>query len=142
MRLNLLTIIVISLFFLCGFFEFSIASVSNISGQVQGVWFSQYEVPESFKWKAQWIWADETGNEEVILARKKFNMKGEAKKAIVRITASDQYQLFINGQYICRGPARCAPHHQYYDILDITSLIKKGDNLVAVRSIFEPGRKS
>ena len=46
------------------------------------------------------------------------------------------------------GPARCAPHHQSYDVLDVTEALTAGKNVLAVRvhfqregvSYYEPAR--
>ena len=62
----------------------------------------------------------------MLLVRKTFDLDNIPEKAQLQITASSQYQLFINGQYVRRGPARSAPHHQSFDILDIQNLLQKG----------------
>ena len=101
---------------------------------VKGIWLqsNEKESPD-FQWKAQWLWLDKEMDMDVMLARRTFNINEIPNKAVLRITASSQYQLYINGQYVCRGPARCAPHHQSYDIFEISGILKEGENLVAVR---------
>lgn len=94
------------------------------------------------QWKAKWIWADENLKSEAILARKVFELKNVPVSSILKITASDFYQLYINGKYINRGPARSAAHHQSFDCIDVSSYLKEGENLIAVRAVFEPGAKS
>ncbi|MBO9608296.1 MAG: alpha-L-rhamnosidase N-terminal domain-containing protein [Paenibacillaceae bacterium] len=56
----------------------------------------------------------------------------EPQRAFVRITADSRYQLWINGQYVGRGPARSYPQFQSYDELDITRFVRAGTNHVAV----------
>jgi len=94
------------------------------------------------QWKARWIWADEDLKAEAVLARKTFDINTLPDEATLKITASDFYQLYINGQYINRGPARSAAHHQAYDHIDIRPYLNKGTNVMAVRAVFEPGAQS
>ncbi|NQV31192.1 MAG: alpha-L-rhamnosidase N-terminal domain-containing protein, partial [Phycisphaeraceae bacterium] len=60
-------------------------------------------------------------------------------KAHLAITASSMYELFVNGTYIGRGPARCAPHHQSFDVLDVSKALRKGQNCLAVRVHYQRG---
>ncbi|WP_430811941.1 MULTISPECIES: family 78 glycoside hydrolase catalytic domain [unclassified Carboxylicivirga] len=94
------------------------------------------------QWKARWIWADEDLKAEAVLARKTFDINTLPDEATLKITASDFYQLYINGQYINRGPARSAANHQAYDHIDIRPYLNKGTNVIAVRAVFEPGAQS
>ena len=99
-------------------------------------------------WQAQWIWMPEGVDADMLLARKAFTLPEKPARAVLSITASSRYQLFINGNYICRGPARCAPHHQSFDVLDITEPLRKGKNVLAIRvhyqredvSYYDPSR--
>ena len=82
---------------------------TKISENVVGIWYQPYETePESFEWNAQWIWLDESLGLDVLLARKSFQLNEVHKNSILRITATSNYQLYVNGEYVCRGPARCA----------------------------------
>ncbi|WP_430814980.1 alpha-L-rhamnosidase N-terminal domain-containing protein [Carboxylicivirga sp. RSCT41] len=92
------------------------------------------------QWSAKWIWSAE--NTEAILVRKTIALNALPEKALLRITASDFYLLYINGQYINRGPARCVAHHQSYDEIDIHPYLKEGNNLIALRAVYEAGAKS
>ncbi|TLX78225.1 hypothetical protein E9993_00665 [Labilibacter sediminis] len=94
------------------------------------------------QWAAKWIWAEEALQAEAILARKSFVLDAMPNQATLKITASDFYQLYINGQYVNRGPARSAAHHQSYDSINISSYLQKGENLIAIRAVFEPGAQS
>lgn len=119
------------------------SSETKISENAKGIWYQPNESEQSsFSWDAHWIWVDEELEADVIFARRVFSLEKLPQKTILRITASSLYQLYINGEYICRGPARSAPHHQSYDILDISQLLKVGDNLIAVRVHHQNGKKS
>ena len=64
------------------------------------------------------------------------------QKAILKITATSHYKLYINGQYLLQGPARSAPHHQSFDQLEITPLLEKGINTIAVKVHYQDGQQS
>jgi hypothetical protein len=89
--------------------------------------------PTKTLWRAQWIWAPKPVQADTILARKTFTLDKLPNRAKLSITASSRYQLKVNGKHIGTGPARCAPHHQSYDTLDITSALQQGLNVIAVR---------
>ncbi len=88
------------------------------------------------EWKAKWIWYPGGAHNEknqFMLARKSFHLKEIPETARLLITATSHFKLYINGNFISRGPARCNPHHQSYDVLDISDILVKGENLIAVR---------
>jgi len=117
-----------------GFFNIVQATEMTLTSGVKGIWIHPNEREDtSFTWRAQWIWLDEGTSSDVMLARRFFELTERPEKALLRISASSKYQLYINGEYICSGPARCAPHHQSYDILNISDLLREGENLIAVR---------
>lgn len=87
------------------------------------------------QWNANWIWQKGQPIEDNILlcARKTFNLDNKPDSSMLYITADSEYTLWVNGDYLGRGPARCAAHHQSYDILDISQKLKKGKNVIAIR---------
>ncbi len=54
------------------------------------------------------------------------------------ITADSRYKLWINGEYVTRGPARCWPNHQAVDRIDIAPLLRDTGNVIAVQ-VYQPG---
>ena len=110
------------------------------TGAVKGIWSDPKESINSKDWKAQWIWLSEES--PMMLSRKNFELGGQPQKAVLKITATSQYKLYINGQYIIKGPARSAPHHQSFDQLDITLLLEKGRNTIAVKVHYQAGKQS
>jgi len=110
---------------------------------VTGIWLQpdEQESP-TFTWQSHWIWMDETIESDVMLARRSFDLDQTSGKAELRITASTKYQLYMNGEYICQGPARSAPHHQSYDILDVTGMLQEGRNTLAIRVHHQSGKHS
>jgi hypothetical protein len=86
------------------------------------------------QWTAQWIWCRgvEEGRNLFCLARKRVVLERPPQSAILHVTADSHYQVWINGRHVNRGPARCLPEYQAYDILDVTDLLHAGNNVVAV----------
>jgi alpha-L-rhamnosidase len=80
--------------------------------------------------KAQAVWAK--GMQTEMNMHLGFAAKIYAKKASVAIAASSVYQLFVNGNFVCYGPARCAHGFHRVDETDISSYLTKGANTVAV----------
>lgn len=87
------------------------------------------------QWKANWIWIRGLpfGDNIMLCARKSFTLDQKPTETKLYITADSHYSLWVNGEFIGRGPARCAPHHQSFDVLDIASKLKAGKNVIAVK---------
>jgi hypothetical protein len=54
------------------------------------------------------------------------------------ITADSRYKLWVNGQFVARGPARSYPETQSVDRLDVTPYLQAGFNTLAVQ-VYQPG---
>ena len=80
------------------------------------------------------IWLDSApfGKEVYVVFRKQWRMEGTPERATLHIFADTRYILWINGQYVERGPCRFVPSHPEYDTLDVTSRLRQGDNAIAV----------
>ncbi len=90
---------------------------------------------------AFWIWPDSPNwdiHNSYALFRKTFALGQVPSKAPLLITADQSYQLFINGRFVCRGPARGFQAHWPYDEIDVRPYLKKGRNTMAVRA-YNPG---
>jgi len=87
------------------------------------------------QWTAHWIVAPEApaGTNLMFLARRSFTLSSAPERAVLYITADNYYQVFVNGVFVRRGPARSAAHHQSYDALDVASFLRAGKNTLAVR---------
>lgn len=86
------------------------------------------------KWNAKWIWVDERrrGNNQYIEARRELILQQPPAKADLRITANQQYLLFVNGIAVGRGPSPCDNGFQYFDSYEIAPLLRPGKNAIAV----------
>lgn len=90
-------------------------------------------------WKASWIWANEDQEAEMLLLRKVFLLEEAPESAVLQISASSLYKLYVNGEYLRRGAARSAPHHQAFDEFDISKYLGKGRNVIAARVHYQKG---
>ncbi len=92
-------------------------------------------IPGPARWSAHWIITPDaiTGTNLMFLARRAFDLPRAPERAVVFVTADTRYQLFVNGSFVQRGPARSAAHHQSYDALDITRFMRPGTNALAIR---------
>ncbi|QBY04216.1 hypothetical protein E2K93_07365 [Thalassotalea sp. HSM 43] len=104
---------------------------SPLANDVVGLWTIDSDTKPS--WQAKWIWHKDVESTSLALFRKSFTLSTVPSQARLMITASNRYKLYINGVYVNRGPARSAPHHQSYDVLDVASLLNHGDNVIAVQ---------
>lgn len=72
-----------------------------------------------------------------ILFRKKFVISENIQEAKVYISADDYYKLYINGQFVCQGPAP-AYHLQYnYNVIDVSEFLMKGENVIAIHTLYQ-----
>ena len=70
------------------------------------------------------------------LFRKTFEIKKAVKSAKVRLFADTRYVLYVNGIRAGRGPARSDPRWKLYDTLDISSLLKVGENVISAEVLY------
>lgn len=132
--LSLFTKKLITVTIAISFYHCAQSQKNTLKEGVIGHWKTVEDQDFNFSpWQAAWIWLPEAKNANMMLARKNFILKKKPAYAILKITASSKYELFINGKAICQGPARSAPHHQSYDILEIQSALSIGANTVAVK---------
>lgn len=72
-----------------------------------------------------------------ILFRKSFVLPNDISDAKVYVSADDYYKLYINGTFVGQGPAPSF-HFQYnYNIIDITDFLKKGENVIAIHTLYQ-----
>jgi hypothetical protein len=101
--------------------------------------------------RAEWIWRQRPEGSRSLLSavfskarpfkeeqnrfvyfRKTFQLLQSPEQATLKISADGRYQLFVNGQFVGRGPARCDPAWQTYDSYDLQTYLQPGKNLIAV----------
>ncbi len=80
----------------------------------------------------KYIWDGTTNENNFAYFRKTFSVHSKPSLAKVYVTAHNDYLLFLNGQLLGRGPARCDPYHYgQYNAYDMTDLVKTGVNVFA-----------
>lgn len=53
------------------------------------------------------------------------------EKCQVRISADAFYKLYVNGEWVGRGPVRSSGKRKYYDEYDVRPFLRQGENVVA-----------
>ncbi len=84
-------------------------------------------------WSAYWIaYPGDNGLEYgVYHFRKTFDLNDIPGEFIIHISADNRYRFFVNGEPVCFGPARGDLMNWHYESVDISSFLKKGENVVA-----------
>lgn len=90
------------------------AKAENISGKLQ----------KSF------IYSRDKGN--AVVFRKNLILEKKEIKGSLYVFADSYYALYINGKYILSGPSRFDPKKPEYDSIDISGILRKGRNSIAV----------
>jgi hypothetical protein len=83
----------------------------------------------------RWIWPDRLmliPRNQYALFRRAISLTTRPREARLRITADARYRLFVNGEPVHFGPARCFPDQQCVDELDIAEYLNEGENVIAV----------
>ena len=83
---------------------------------------------------AKWIWRKQdsyTKYNDTIVARKTFELP-QVASAQLSITADTRYRLFINGDWVNDGPCRSWPDRYQYDVIDVSSYLKPGENEIRI----------
>src|SRR4051794_37940094 len=79
-----------------------------------------------------WIWHDNKGvaiqPNETRFFRKTFSVSGKPTKAILKAAADDDAVIYINGKRVAHPKDYAKPAYE-----DITSQIRKGENIIAVQ---------
>jgi len=88
-------------------------------------------------WKAQWIMHPTVQPQDhaVILFRKSFELSSKPDKFVVHLSADNHYRLFVNGEYVLRGPARGDISHWFFETVDIAPYLTVGQNIIAAEVI-------
>lgn len=90
------------------------------------------------RWKAKWIWrkqSDYSVYNQTIKAKRAFTLE-TVDSAKISITADSYYRLFINGEWVNDGPCRAWPEHYQFDVIDVSSYLKVGNNEITIIAKF------
>jgi len=83
--------------------------------------------------RAEWIWCegDPVPENFYLYCRKSVDLPPGPASAEVNVTADSRYQLFVNGEYVGRGPARYDQRWMSYDSYDILPFLQEGENVIS-----------
>jgi alpha-L-rhamnosidase len=92
-------------------------------------------------WKASWVWAtgDPDASSQYLLFRRSVTLRQRPRLASAFCTASREYQLFVNGHRVGRGPSPGGPRWQPYDSHDLAPFLERGQNVIAALCFHEDG---
>lgn len=90
--------------------------------------------------EASWIGSDHPFDlhEAYLCFRGECVLERAPAEARLWVTADSRYRLWVNGQAVARGPARCYPQSQAVDCLDVTEWLRSGRNVIAAQ-VYSPG---
>jgi len=88
-------------------------------------------------WTAQWITHPKASTLDfgVFHFRRNFELSTTPKELVVHISADNRYRFYVNGQFICDGPARGDINHWRYETVDIAKYLQIGKNTLAVEVV-------
>ena len=80
------------------------------------------------------IWSSDVhdGKQTYVAFRKTLDLQEISSPAILKLFADSRYMLWINGQYVLRGPCRFNPKRPEYDVVNVQPFLKKGRNAIVL----------
>jgi hypothetical protein len=90
--------------------------------------------------QAEWIWPDYYMYLHNHFAQFRWDVElAEVGESVpLAITADESYRLYVNGAFVCRGPARGYQGHWPYDEVDLAPYLHAGANWISVEA-YQPG---
>jgi hypothetical protein len=86
----------------------------------------------SLQQKLIWVPGDARPSSAFVAFRKRFSLSVTPAHASLYLFADVRYMLWINGQYLSRGPVRFNPRGPEYDTVEVRSCLHAGDNEIVV----------
>ncbi len=88
-------------------------------------------------WTAQWIThpTASTLDYGVFLFRRTFDLAGVPDHFTVYLSGDNRYRFYVNGHFICQGPAKGDLAHWRYEKTDIAPYLHQGKNVLAAEVI-------
>jgi hypothetical protein len=107
-------------------------TASSLYGAVQPLDQLPDEIGQRLQQQMIWAPADAKVQSAFVAFRKQFSLSTAPTQAELYIFADVRYMLWINGQYVLRGPARFVPLGPEYDSDNVASYLKSGANEIVV----------
>ena len=84
-------------------------------------------------WKAEWITCPKAPPRDigVCYLRKAFDLTSAPQQFLVRVSADNRYELFVNGTRVSRGPSRGDLDHWRFETVDVAPQLRAGKNVLA-----------
>lgn len=97
------------------------------------IWTTQQNIdPMGFLAPLQGVNRRDDGQNRWFLFRRVFDLPDGVPNGLTHVTVDGRYRLFVNGTAVGRGPVRCDPLHQKYDIYDLAPHLRSGKNVVGL----------
>ncbi len=106
---------------------------SNVEVNSEGKAFTSLK----HAWTARWIthpW-ESTLEYGVFHFRNKFELDSIPASFIIHVSADNRIRLYVNGQYICFGPAIGDLNNYRYETIDIAHFLNRGNNVIAAEVV-------
>ena len=104
---------------------------SRINPELLQIRFDGGSYNES-RWTASWISTPDADSEYgVYMFRKSFELSQEPSEFLVNVSADNRYKLYVNGAFVCLGPAKGDAHNWNFDTVDLAPYLVEGTNVVA-----------
>ena len=86
------------------------------------------------EWRASWIWLTGKRYQPNVYGafRRRLRLAARPRRSRIHISAFTHYRLYVNGREVGFGPNPADPSWYYYDSYDVTKLLKRGRNVLAV----------
>lgn len=86
---------------------------------------------------SNWIWSPDWNPQDkddtrLVYFRRRFHIAAAPKRTNIDITADSRYKLYVNGNFVEAGPSKGDQQIWFYDTVDITDCLKKGENVICV----------
>ena len=90
--------------------------------------------------RARWIWPDGNCylNNCHAQFRYDFQLNSVPAHPVLFISADQLYRLYVNGRYVCRGPARGYQESWPFDEADLSAFLQEGHNWISAE-VYNPG---
>jgi alpha-L-rhamnosidase len=114
---------------------FWVLCLSVLAGQCQAVEELNADGARCVKtnWNAYWITHPDIALSEhnVVHFRRCFELAEKPQSFIVHVSADNKYEIYVNGHFVCTGPARADLQHWRYETVDLAPFLQKGKNVIA-----------
>ncbi len=79
---------------------------------------------------ARWVWCQKAADRNAYVAfRQAFTADGNGE-CVIRVSADAQYALSLNGAFVAAGQYADDPKYKVYDEIDVSRLVRPGENLL------------